>query len=342
MCLVDNTTAFDSVDQLWQHWINDIREYGEPLLSRDGDSRELIGMSGTLLNVDRNVVTNSVRKFSPIYAAAEFIWYLAGERHIDRVLAYAPSYARFADEKGLAHGAYGSRFRQDRAFLEATRQRDYKEGLSHIDDQISAVCRILKSKSSSRQAIITIWNGGDLAMAEGGQCKDIPCTLTIQFLLRKDELHCVVSMRSNDIWLGTPYDIWCFTSLQKLIAAQLGVRAGRYTHNVGSLHWYDRNEAKLIDALNPSVSSASIEYKPHAGKQHDIHPLLTHEVCVAEHRVRNGDFVGLIDTQKMLGQGSLLSDSLACCASKWNQDAVPLIENQIIRSMVIERLKPKE
>jgi thymidylate synthase len=48
-------------------------------------------------------------------------------------------------------------------------------------------------------------------------------------------------MRSNDIWLGVPYDYFVFTSLQTKMAMELGVDVGEYTHFAGSLHLYKRD-----------------------------------------------------------------------------------------------------
>ena len=46
-------------------------------------------------------------------------------------------------------------------------------------------------------------------------------------------------MRSNDAFIGLPHDVFCFTMLQEIIAADLGVQLGTYRHMVGSLHIYD-------------------------------------------------------------------------------------------------------
>ena len=48
-------------------------------------------------------------------------------------------------------------------------------------------------------------------------------------------------MRSNDIWMGFPYDVFQFTAMQILLSMQLGVELGTYTHISGSLHLYERD-----------------------------------------------------------------------------------------------------
>ena len=52
-------------------------------------------------------------------------------------------------------------------------------------------------------------------------------------------------MRSNDLWMGFPYDVFQFTNMQVLMSMELGVGIGFYTHISGSLHLYKRNVVKL-------------------------------------------------------------------------------------------------
>ena len=71
--------------------------------------------------------------------------------------------------------------------------------------------------------------------------KDVPCTLALQFFIRDGALHQVASMRSSDLVLGIALDIPAFTMFQELLALELGVECGSYTHISNSLHIYQRN-----------------------------------------------------------------------------------------------------
>jgi thymidylate synthase len=46
-------------------------------------------------------------------------------------------------------------------------------------------------------------------------------------------------MRSNDVFLGLPHDIFSFTMMQEIAACELNVKMGSYHHSVASLHLYD-------------------------------------------------------------------------------------------------------
>ena len=125
-----------------------------------------------------------------------------------------------------------------------------------IVDQISYVIDTLAKDDYSRQAVINIWR------EKPGPSKDIPCTCSLQFILRDDKLNCIATMRSSDAWLGWPYDAFNFTCISIYTLLQLmhqhrkTYKLGNLSINAGSQHLYERNweKAKLcLDNLSPSI-----------------------------------------------------------------------------------------
>ena len=51
----------------------------------------------------------------------------------------------------------------------------------------------------------------------------------------------MTTMRSNDIYLGFPYDVFVFTMIQRYVAGAIDMEVGPYHHHVGSMHLYDTN-----------------------------------------------------------------------------------------------------
>ena len=92
--------------------------------------------------------------------------------------------------------------------------------------------------------------------------KEIPCTCSIQFLIRDQKLNMYVSMRSNDAYWGLPHDIFSFTMLQEIIARKLGVDLGQYYHSVGSLHLYDNQQVNAQQYLDEGFQSTTIAMPP--------------------------------------------------------------------------------
>ncbi len=54
------------------------------------------------------------------------------------------------------------------------------------------------------------------------------------------------TMRSQDLWLGFPYDIFTATLIQELLAGWLEVGVGEYHHHVDSLHLYEAAQRRLV------------------------------------------------------------------------------------------------
>lgn len=140
---------------------------------------------------------------------------------------------KFADflDDGVFHGAYGAR----------------------AHGALGDVVSLLERDPDSRQAVISVFDSQrDLDRAK----RDIPCTIAMHFRQADEKLELNVTMRSNDVWLGTPYDFTQFAVAQASVAQALGIEPGPYIHSVGSLHMYDRDEEaarKLVRPVSTSV-----------------------------------------------------------------------------------------
>ncbi len=152
-------------------------------------------------------------------ALGELFWYMSGRNDLSFIRYYIPMYDKFSDDNKTIYGGYGPR-------------------IFGPNGQFDRVMSLLAEKKDSRQAIIQIFDAEDLKEKHN----DIPCTCTLQFLLRRDKLSLIVHMRSNDVFLGLPHDIFSFTMIQEYAAAKLECDIGDYKHFVGSLHLYDKNK----------------------------------------------------------------------------------------------------
>lgn len=183
-----------------------------------GDFSEVFGWGLHLTNpLARVSRTESKGK---IYSAlGEFLWYLSKDSRLDFINYYVPG-PRFPDESDdgvTVRSGYGDR-------LQAWR------GLN----QLQNVIQLLEKDRTSRRAVIQLFDATDITE----RFKSIPCTCTLQFLVRDRRLHMFVAMRSNDAFLGLPHDIFSFTMLQEFVARAIGVELGEYKHCAGSLHLY--------------------------------------------------------------------------------------------------------
>ena len=206
---------------------------------RIGNTRELLNVKLVLKDITKNIV--SVRGISPSYLFGELLWYFNGDNSLEFISNFSSFWDNLSDDGITCNSAYG-----------------YLIQKAHGFNQIDKVVEILRKDPTSRRAKINI----NFPNSRVDTTKDEPCTMSLHFMIRKNNLDCTVIMRSNDIWFGLPYDVAFFTELQKRIADELGVGYGWYTHFAVSLHMYDRDVEKLAEIVeNPTSKPIEFDRK---------------------------------------------------------------------------------
>lgn len=177
---------------------------------------------------------------------------------------YVPSQYDSSSDDGLTlNGAYGPRIFTPNAA-----------------SQFERVTYMLLTKPDTRQAVMQIFSADDIRIGTN----DVPCTLTLQFLLRDGALHLSACMRSNDAFLGFTHDVFVFTMLQEVMARTLGVRLGKYHHYVGSLHLYDKNTDRVQAYLTEGVQRTTLPMPamPEGSPWPSLRGFLEHEKKIRE------------------------------------------------------------
>ena len=221
--MIAEMQIFETATEAWQYWYSMLSTMNMNDPSRDGDVvGEIINAITVIKDPTRNFVSSEDRKLPVRYAIGELLWYLSGSNKTKAISRFSDVWNRLSDDGETANSAYGYRIWQKFGF-----------------DQWDFVLDKLRADPLSRQAVIHIKD------ASNEPTKDMPCTVSLQFFIRNGALHMTTYMRSNDVWTGFPYDVFAFTSMQILMAFQLGVDVGTYTHIAGSLHLYARNLKKV-------------------------------------------------------------------------------------------------
>jgi thymidylate synthase len=220
--MYSNQLIANNATEAWEVWYDrlmDMHKDGFKQPSRAGDVvGEVLNAVTVINNPIKNMVESSVRKMSINYAVGELLWYLSGSNKLIDIKPYAKFWENISDDGETLNSAYGHRIFEKFGF----NQWDY-------------VKELLKADPYSRQAVIHIKD------ASNKPSKDVPCTVALQYHVREDHLYATTYMRSNDIWLGFPYDVFAFTAFQIKLAMELDLEIGTYTHIAGSLHLYERN-----------------------------------------------------------------------------------------------------
>ncbi len=154
---------------------------------------------------------------------AEQMWFLSGTNKIEWLSEHTKIWDSFAEADGTITSAYGKRW------------RDWFENSGHRVDQIAVVLGKLKKDPTTRHGVIAMWDPAyDLVHAQ----KNVPCPVMLTLNIVGGRLHMHLVVRSNDMVLGFPTDVAGFAFLQHILAQELGVPVGVYTHSISNAHIY--------------------------------------------------------------------------------------------------------
>lgn len=231
--------AGKTIDDVWEAWYDKITEMaknGGTESSRDGDVvGEIINAVTVIEDPTRCILQSPIRKLPMRYCIGELLWYLSGNNHLSAIQLYTKAWDRMSDDGETVNSNYGHKI-----------QHAVDEVDGKLFDQMKMVEHLLSVDPNSRQAVIHIKQARDVFV---NPTKDLNCTVCLQFFIRDGKLYMTTYMRSNDLWMGFPNDVFQFTCMQVYLAMKLGLNLGTYTHIAGSLHLYERDYQKSLDNI---------------------------------------------------------------------------------------------
>lgn len=224
-------------DQTYQQLLKDIIEKGiAETNERTGhETKALPGLTFSHDIQKDGFPLLTLRKIPVKLFIAEQIWFISGARKpADFLRDYTKIWDDFTNPGDVVTVAYGYRWRK------------------HFGrDQLGKLVDLLKKEPSSRHGVVVTWDPSNDGL--GGISKsNVPCpfTFTVGIIGGKLHLHNVV--RSNDMILGFPHDVAGFALLQCILAQELGVEPGVYTHTISNAHVYDIHYDAAREMINRS------------------------------------------------------------------------------------------
>lgn len=173
------------------------------------------------------------------FAAAEAAWIISGRNDVEYLARYNPRMREFSDDGITLAGAYGPK----------------------LANQIGYVVDTLVSDRDTRRATMTIWRPNPETS------RDIPCTVAFDFKIRGGYLNLHAFMRSSDVWLGVPYDVFSFSMFASFIASHYNRRVTRDQYvglgtlylTAASSHVYETHWDKInADSVDPMESLGGV------------------------------------------------------------------------------------
>ena len=213
--MTNTRNKFNNATEAFDYLLDKIRLDGVDF----SGTKALFNVGFYMENPSQKIITNKERKFSEKYAESEWLWYLSGDRSVERLGAIhgkvPPIWLRMADEDGNVNSNYGWQWKRN--------------------NQLYKVIAMLENNPNTRQATISIYDGKEI----DSYTKDTPCTYAVQFTILDNKLCMSVLMRSNDLWYGFCNDQYQFASLQQMVADSLSIETGWYYHYAHNMHLYN-------------------------------------------------------------------------------------------------------
>jgi thymidylate synthase len=175
----------------------------------------------------------------------ELLWFLQGDTNVAYLKNNGVSiWNEWADEKGSLGPVYGYQWR----YWPAPDGRRI--------DQITNVIEQIRKNPDSRRLMVTAMNIADYPdesmspsdNARRGKMALAPCHAFFQFYVAQGKLSCFVYCRSQDTFLGTPFNWASYALLTHMVAQQCDLQVGDLVWAGGDCHIYS-NHMKQVDEV---------------------------------------------------------------------------------------------
>jgi thymidylate synthase len=172
------------------------------------------------------------RKFNVDYVKHEMLWYIKGDRFDASICDKAKMWGQIINKDGSINSNYGQ----------------YVFGTLN---QFDNVVKTLRDDKDSRRASIMILNSDHLF----SDTKDVPCTYSINFRIRRGFLNMSVHMRSQDAIYGMGNDAPTFSMIHEMMFNTLlkyypDLQHGTYFHTADSFHVYEKHFSMLSSIVD--------------------------------------------------------------------------------------------
>jgi thymidylate synthase len=253
------------MEQQYLQLLNDVLLNGEDRMDRTGvGTRSVFGRQIRCdLNDGFPAITTKKLFWKPL--VAELLWFIEGsgdERRLAEIQhgtrdasaitiwtanAQADYWKHKAKFDGDVGRIYGVQWRKWRGFKldsagHAVQHDDPNKTITFFNakvqrwevDQLANIIHSLKSNPADRRMILSAFNAGEL-----DQMALPPCHMFAQFhCSEKGRLSCQVYIRSNDLFLGLPFNIASYALLTHMLAQVTGKTVGDLIITIGDAHIY--------------------------------------------------------------------------------------------------------
>lgn len=154
----------------------------------------------------------------------------------------------FLDSQGLDHipegdigTGYGFQWRNWNGDYEFWAEQNIRTGI----DQLKRLVEGLRTNPNSRRHVLSTWNVSQL-----DEMALPPCHMISTWSILDNKLHCTMTQRSCDMFLGVPFNVASYCLFIHLIANDLGIEAGSFTWFGADVHVYQNHVEQVKEQIS--------------------------------------------------------------------------------------------
>lgn len=231
--------------------LKQILETGKTKTDRTGTGTvSLFGMQQRY-NLQDGFPAVTTKKLAWKSVVSELLWFLEGsrdERRLCEILHGTRDEERNTIWTENAEAPYWKPkavFPRDLGRVYGVQWRHWTNASGEVTDQLLQLVDGIKKDPDGRRHILTAWNPGELSnMALP------PCHCFAQFYVANGVLSCQMYQRSNDFFLGCPFNIASYALLTHMVAQVCDLQVGEFIHVTGDAHIYSNHVEQVKEQLS--------------------------------------------------------------------------------------------
>lgn len=207
----------------------------------------------------------TTKKINPELPIGELLWMLSGNTSLPSLREYqgkgegshtiwSDDYKKF-EETGYGRyenlgKVYGSQLRRYSAM--SSGESIKHDQLTTLIDNIKAVKQD-STHPMARRLICSWWNPFDHTIGDKVSCALPACHTDFQCIVREGRLDLRFSMRSNDLFLGNPFNVCFYATLCHILAKLTGLKVGELIYFGTDAHIYANHKPQILLQLTRAI-----------------------------------------------------------------------------------------
>ena len=193
----------------------------------------------------------SLREYQGKPEGAKTIWTDDFNKYWDRVEKEQPAGGSICLDRMMESGGY----------IYGSQLRDYNQEAGVVD-QLSILIQNIRDLKEDpnhpmgRRLKCEFWNPIEHLKIKGLSAALPSCHTGFQVVIVGDVLNLHFSMRSNDIFLGAPYNVSSYAALAHIIAEITDLQVGELSYHGADVHLYSNHKEQALEQLSRSPNQA--------------------------------------------------------------------------------------